>query len=131
MALWEMNQNLIWFAIVSSIVLLSGITGITIYQDVFAGQEDKVEVCHKGKTITVGAAAVPGHIGHGDEVGACNGGGLEGTLIECICGSGPDIFCAPPGLTCGATNELAFCSVSCAGGSGGSVSCSETSCPLP
>ena len=128
MALWEMNQNLIWFAIVSSIVLLSGITGITIYQDVFAGQEDKVEVCHKGKTITVGAAAVPGHIGHGDEVGACNGGGLKGTLIECDCGTGQDVFCAGSALTCSVVDKEAFCSANCNGGNGGPVSCSQTAC---
>lgn len=33
----------------------------------------KVQVCHKGTTITVGVAALPGHQGHGDgELPACD-----------------------------------------------------------
>lgn len=32
----------------------------------------KVTICHKGKnTITVGAAAVPAHLRHGDTIGSC------------------------------------------------------------
>jgi hypothetical protein len=31
----------------------------------------KVTICHKGKTITVGAPAVKAHVRHGDRVGAC------------------------------------------------------------
>jgi len=34
------------------------------------GQE-KVTICHKGHTITVGAPAVPAHVRHGDVEGAC------------------------------------------------------------
>jgi hypothetical protein len=33
---------------------------------------EKVTLCHKGKnTITVGAAAVPAHLRHGDTIGPC------------------------------------------------------------
>ena len=38
------------------------------------GQE-KVTICHKGKTITVAEPAVPAHLGHGDTVGPCEYGG--------------------------------------------------------
>ena len=31
----------------------------------------KVMICHKGKTITVGAPAVKAHMRHGDHVGRC------------------------------------------------------------
>jgi hypothetical protein len=38
----------------------------------FAGYgQEKVEICHKGKTITVAAPAVPAHEKHGDTVGPC------------------------------------------------------------
>ena len=37
------------------------------------GRKDhKVIVCHKGKTIAVGAPAVQAHLGHGDEIGTCD-----------------------------------------------------------
>jgi hypothetical protein len=31
----------------------------------------KVTICHKGKTISVGKAAEPAHVRHGDSVGTC------------------------------------------------------------
>jgi len=31
----------------------------------------KVKLCHKGKTITVGAPAARAHLRHGDTLGAC------------------------------------------------------------
>ncbi len=31
----------------------------------------KVTLCHKGKTITVGAPAVKAHLRHGDTIGKC------------------------------------------------------------
>jgi hypothetical protein len=35
-------------------------------------QYGKVTICHKGKTITVGAPAVKAHVrNHGDRLGAC------------------------------------------------------------
>lgn len=39
-----------------------------------AGQgkgQEKVTLCHKGKTITVAAPAAKGHMKHGDTVGPC------------------------------------------------------------
>lgn len=33
--------------------------------------QDKVVICHKGKTITVAAPASKAHLGHGDTAGAC------------------------------------------------------------
>ena len=38
------------------------------------GQE-KVTICHKGKTITVAEPALPAHLNHGDTVGPCPYGG--------------------------------------------------------
>jgi hypothetical protein len=35
------------------------------------GPKPKVQICHKGRTITVSLAAVPGHLGHGDSIGPC------------------------------------------------------------
>jgi hypothetical protein len=34
--------------------------------------ELKVEVCHNGKTISVSILALPVHVAHGDELGACS-----------------------------------------------------------
>ena len=36
-----------------------------------AGKTEKVTICHKGKTITVGAPAVDAHLRHGDTLGPC------------------------------------------------------------
>jgi hypothetical protein len=36
-----------------------------------SGGQDKVPLCHKGKTITVGAPAQKAHLRHGDSRGAC------------------------------------------------------------
>lgn len=36
------------------------------------GGNDKVKICHKGKTITVSKNAVKGHLGHGDKLGSCS-----------------------------------------------------------
>jgi hypothetical protein len=33
--------------------------------------KQKVTLCHKGKTITVGAPAAKAHLRHGDTLGAC------------------------------------------------------------
>jgi len=71
-----MNEKGAWFAIISSIILLSSITGITIYQDVFAASE-KITICHKPgtpaeQTMDVPPNAVQGHLGHGDTMGACD-----------------------------------------------------------
>jgi hypothetical protein len=39
-----------------------------------AAKAEKVTICHKGKTITVGAPAVAAHLRHGDTVGECPNG---------------------------------------------------------
>lgn len=36
--------------------------------------QDKVKICHKGKTKEVPAPAVPGHLKHGDTLGKCPNG---------------------------------------------------------
>lgn len=71
-----MDEKKIWFAIVSSIILLSGFTGITIYQDVFAVAE-KTLICHKPGTsaqaeMEVSNAALQSHLDHGDFIGTCD-----------------------------------------------------------
>jgi hypothetical protein len=35
-------------------------------------KSDRVIVCHKGKTITVGSGSVGAHLSHGDTLGACS-----------------------------------------------------------
>ncbi len=41
------------------------------------GGQDKVTICHKGDTITIGAPAVDAHQrNHGDTIGACTEGGI-------------------------------------------------------
>jgi hypothetical protein len=39
------------------------------------GGQDKVILCHKNKTLTVGAQAQAAHLRHGDSLGACRGPG--------------------------------------------------------
>jgi hypothetical protein len=34
---------------------------------------EKVTICHKGNTISVGVSAWPAHMAHGDTLGACAG----------------------------------------------------------
>ncbi|NNK59151.1 MAG: T9SS type A sorting domain-containing protein, partial [Flavobacteriaceae bacterium] len=47
------------------------------------GNEDKVEVCHKGNTICVSASAVQAHLNHGDSLGACEGTFTCDTAPDC------------------------------------------------
>ena len=45
------------------------------------GGQDKVTICHKGHTITIGAPAVDAHLrNHGDTIGACSDGGNDGAI---------------------------------------------------
>ena len=48
------------------------------------GGVEKVTICHKGHTITIGAPAVDAHLrNHGDTIGACSDGGSDtGSSIE-------------------------------------------------
>ncbi|MBA2713602.1 MAG: hypothetical protein H0U55_08645 [Rubrobacteraceae bacterium] len=45
----------------------------------YGGGQEKVTLCHKGHTITVGAPAVAAHEGHGDTEGACPTDDAPGT----------------------------------------------------
>ena len=71
------------------IVLLASMMAITALMLAAApalaqqGPPDKVTICHKPgtpaeKTLEVPPQAVPGHLGHGDTLGPCNGGGGNG-----------------------------------------------------
>ncbi len=61
-----MNEKLA----IAAIALVAVVMTLSIAAPAMAGSE-KVEICHKGETITVSENAVPAHIGHGDTVGAC------------------------------------------------------------
>ena len=128
----EMKETGIWVAIIGSIILLSGITGITIYQDVFAGG-GKVIICHKPgtpaeRTITVSESAVPAHEAHGDARGACGGSGTGSSSVTCKCdGVEQSPVCTT--LTC-SDDIRTFCASQCSGVSV-PVSCQSTSCQLP
>jgi hypothetical protein len=37
----------------------------------YSGNDDKVTICHKGRTIKVAQSAVRAHLAHGDTLGAC------------------------------------------------------------
>jgi hypothetical protein len=56
-----------------AVLALSGTGGGPLFGNTaFAGYgQEKVQVCHKGKTLTVGAPAVEAHMNHGDTVGPC------------------------------------------------------------
>ncbi|MBS3913567.1 MAG: hypothetical protein KG003_03660 [Bacteroidetes bacterium] len=44
-----------------------------IAEDVRCGNNNtKVKICHSGKTICVDTNSLPGHINHGDDIGACS-----------------------------------------------------------
>jgi hypothetical protein len=67
---------------VCTVLALSALGGVGFAQNGgSAGQYQygaKVTICHKGKnTITVGKAAVPAHLRHGDTVGPCANGNAK------------------------------------------------------
>lgn len=46
-------------------------------------QGHKTVICHKGtNTLTVAVASLKGHVGHGDTIGACTGGGTSTTTPD-------------------------------------------------
>ena len=64
-------------SILSAVVAIA-VTTLTMVTVAFAAQEqggdqgqEKVTICHKGHTITVGAPALAAHKAHGDTEGAC------------------------------------------------------------
>jgi len=62
-------------AALSLVVVLPGVSASAISRDA----NEKVLICHhagptKQFEISVDEHAVPGHLGHGDSIGACGGG---------------------------------------------------------
>ena len=58
---------------------------------------NKTEICHKGDEISIAGPAVPAHLAHGDEVGACE----EDTPAE----SEPDTMAAVVMMRCEAITD--------------------------
>lgn len=56
------NRLLLWTVVLGCVYFVS-----PSYSD----NDDKVTICHKGKTIRVAKAAVKAHLAHGDTLGAC------------------------------------------------------------
>lgn len=54
----------------ASIALVAVVMVMGMVAPAMAGTA-KVEICHKGETITVSEKAVPAHLKHGDSLGAC------------------------------------------------------------
>jgi hypothetical protein len=50
-----------------SVIILLALSSVSLNA---VSAKDKVEVCHKGKEISVAQSAVGAHVGHGDTVGA-------------------------------------------------------------
>ncbi len=48
----------------------------------------KTTICHRGTTITIGNAAVPAHLAHGDVVGSCGGAGAVDDELAIIISEG-------------------------------------------
>ncbi len=84
---------------------------------VTASSAPQITVCHKGKDLQVAAAALGGHLGHGDRLGSCTevcpcftSAGLAEVAAQCS---------APPIASCGAPYSInLFCAP---GGTGGTV----------
>ena len=71
-----MTRNLITGTLTATVLLLSA-AGSTVWAQ---RANDPVEICHKPGTlaehsIVVDDNAVPAHLGHGDFLGPCSGGG--------------------------------------------------------
>jgi len=66
-------------ALVTVVMGLSAIAPMVQYVE---AATEKVEICHKGETISVSEKAVPAHLKHGDSLGVC-GGGEVGCPPDC------------------------------------------------
>jgi hypothetical protein len=59
----------------SLLVVFAALGGVGAAQSAIGAAQyqygKKVTICHKGKTISVGKAAEPAHVRHGDSVGTC------------------------------------------------------------
>ena len=76
--------SVMWIAVAACIVL--GLSAGTASAD-----QNLIEICHKGKNISVDVHAVPAHLEHGDHVGSCGGDstcacGLEFDPVTCANG---------------------------------------------
>lgn len=70
----------------------------------------KVQVCHKGKTITVGQAALGGHQVHGDcQLPACDFNNVFHTGDPCSTAGASDGRCAVPNARRDAGGVTAAC----------------------
>ena len=59
----------------SLLAAFAAVGGVGVAQSAISAAQyqygKKVTICHKGKTISVGKAAEPAHVRHGDTVGTC------------------------------------------------------------
>jgi hypothetical protein len=75
---------MLWIAFATIIAL--GLSAGTAF-----AQSQTVEICHKGKTLSVGVNAVSAHLDHGDHVGSCE--------TTCACTGEFDPVTCPDGRT--------------------------------
>ena len=72
-------------------------TAITVVLGLIAGtasaEQRLIEICHKGRTISVDVHAVPAHLEHGDRLGSCDGDSL------CVCSFAFDPVTCANGVT--------------------------------
>jgi hypothetical protein len=78
----------------------------------FAAEDHKLEICHKGQTISVDVHAAPAHLEHGDLPVACE---VEGNVCGCGLDFDPITCVLPDGTTKTFANE---CLARCAGATG-------------
>jgi hypothetical protein len=95
--------SMLWIAVATCFVVLSAGTA--------SADQQLIQICHKGQTISVDVHAVPAHLAHGDLLGPC--GGQPG----CPCGNNFDpVFCTlPDGSSRVFANQ---CFADCAGATG-------------
>jgi hypothetical protein len=98
--------SMLWIVVAACFVALSVVVVLNS-GTASAKQDHKIEICHKGNTISVDVHAVPAHLEHGDLLGPC--GGTPG----CACGQNFDP------VTCADGNTYANeCFANCAGAPG-------------
>jgi hypothetical protein len=68
-----MRRALLVSLLVATVCALSASLALHTSRPLSAADEEKVLVCHGGKTTEIGASALQAHIDHGDTAGACEG----------------------------------------------------------
>jgi hypothetical protein len=113
---------------------------VMVYAGAALAGQDRVDICHKGRTITVAAPALDAHFGHGDALCGCDviedcdeqGGTLD---EDCACNApGGGGTCEPAGTcdseftTCGNSQDCV-----CASATDGSGVCiyAASPCGIP